>query len=87
MKIIIDPHTLERAFERGVSEKDIMDTLENGNNITGKKGRLGKTMVFDFNNVWNGKHYLQKKLEVFYVIENDVIITVTVYVYYGKWEI
>jgi len=28
----------------------------------------------------------QKRVEVFYTIEEDVIITVTVYVFYGKWE-
>jgi len=26
------------------------------------------------------------KVYVFYTIEKDVIITVTVYVFYGKWE-
>ena len=86
MKIIIDPHTVERAIERGASEIEIINTLENGTIIIGKKGRLGKAMVFEFNNDWKGEHYDQKKLEVFYLIENDVIITVTVYVYYGKWE-
>jgi hypothetical protein len=33
-----------------------------------------------------GKFYEQKKVEVFYIIEKDTIITVTVYVFYGKWE-
>jgi len=28
----------------------------------------------------------QKKVEVFYLIEKDFVITVTVYVFYGKWE-
>jgi hypothetical protein len=28
-----------------------------------------------------------KKIEVFFAIEGDVIVTVTVYVFYGKWEI
>ena len=36
MKIIIDSHTLEPALERGASEKEIMDTLENGIIIVGK---------------------------------------------------
>ena len=34
----------------------------------------------------DGRYYDQKKVEVFYTIEGDVIVTVTVYVFYGKWE-
>jgi len=30
------------------------------------------------------KFYEQKKVEVFYTVESNVIITVTVYVFYGK---
>ena len=86
MKIFIDPHTLERASERGASREEIIETIEKGVTIVGKKGRLGKAMVFEFRSQWNGKTYLQKKIEVFYVVEGDAIITVTVYVYYGKWE-
>ena len=28
----------------------------------------------------------RKRVEVFYLIDGDKIITVTVYVFYGKWE-
>lgn len=86
MEILIDPHTLERASERGASREEIVETIEKGLIIVGKKGRIGKAMVFEFNSQWNGKNYLQKKIEVFFVIEDNAIITVTVYVYYGKWE-
>lgn len=86
MRIQIDPHTLGRAEERGASEEEIRLSLEQGISIIGKKGRLGKSCVFPFNSLWNGKQYEQKKLEVFYVIEDDTVITVTVYVYYGKFE-
>ncbi|MFH1051848.1 MAG: hypothetical protein V1779_13080 [bacterium] len=51
-----------------------------------KKDRFSKGLVFDFKNIWNGKFYEQKKIEVIYTIENDIIITITVYVFYGKWE-
>lgn len=33
----------------------------------------------------NGKKYEQKKMEVYYMEENNIIITVTVYVFYGKF--
>jgi len=85
VKIKIEPHTLIRANERGATEDEIIDTIKNGFDIIGKKGRLGKSKVFEYKKERNGKYYDEKKLEVFYVIESDLIITVTVYVYYGKF--
>jgi hypothetical protein len=34
----------------------------------------------------HGRYYEQKKVEVFYAVEEDLIITVTAYVFYGNWE-
>jgi hypothetical protein len=31
------------------------------------------------------KFYPQKRVEVFYLIERSQIVTMTVYVFYGKW--
>ncbi|MBY0435408.1 MAG: DUF4258 domain-containing protein [Cyclobacteriaceae bacterium] len=85
MNIRIEPHTLLRANERGASEDEIIETINQGSDLIGKLGRIGKSKVFDFNNVRNGKFYEHKKLEVFYVIERDSIVTITVYVFYGKF--
>ena len=87
MHIRIEPHTLLRAIERGASEDEIINTINNGIAIMAKSNSLGKFKVFDFNESRNGKFYEQKKLEVFYVIENNEIITITVYVFFGKFEI
>lgn len=86
MKIQIDPHTLERAEERGASEQEIREVLKIGFSIPGKYGRTGKAKVYDFKKKRHGKLYEQKRVEVFYTVEADAIITVTVYVFYGKWE-
>ena len=86
MKIQIDPHTLGRAEERGTNEEEIKDILSTGFSIPAKRGRLAKAKVFDFKQKRHEKIYEQKRVEVIYTIENDVIITVTVYVFYGKWE-
>lgn len=85
MKIQIDPHTLERAEERGTNKKEIRDVIETGFTIPAKSGRLGKAKVYDFKRKRNKKYYPQKRVEVIYVIEQNKIITVTVYVFYGKW--
>ena len=77
MEIQIDPHTLERAEERGTSEQEIRDVINRGISIPAKYGRIGKSKIYDFNQLRHGRYYDQKKVEV---------VTVTVYVFYGKWE-
>ena len=39
MVIQIDPHTLERAEERGTNEDEIKDVIERGSTIPAKYGR------------------------------------------------
>lgn len=87
IEIQIDPHTLERAEERGTNEAEIMDVIHAGFAIPAKLGRIGKAKVYDFRQNRHNKYYEQKRVEVFYLIEGDKIITVTVYVFYGKWEV
>jgi len=86
MEIRIDPHTLERAEERGTNEAEIKDVLHSGLATPAKHGRTGKAKVYDFKQNRHNRYYEQKRVEVFYTQEHDTIITVTVYVFYGKWE-
>jgi len=85
MEIQIDLHTLERAEERGTNEEEIKDVINTGVHIPAKYGRTGKAKVYDFGQKRHGRYYEQKRVEVIYTIERDVIVTVTVYVFYGKW--
>jgi hypothetical protein len=86
MQIQIEPHTLKRAEERGANESEILDVISTGINITAKLNRLAKAKVFEFHELRNNKFYEQKRIEVIYTIENDTFVTITVYVFYGKWE-
>ncbi|MCL0075198.1 DUF4258 domain-containing protein [Thermodesulfovibrionales bacterium] len=86
METQIDPHTLERAEERGTNEEEIKDVIETGVTIPAKYGRIGKAKVYDFRQKRHGRYYEQKRVEAFYIIEENKIITATVYVFYGKWE-
>ena len=86
MKIQIDPHSLERANERGANIEEITDVIENGFSIPAKKNRLAKGKVFSFERERLGNFYKQKRVEVIYLIEDDVIVTITVYVFYGEWK-
>lgn len=87
MQVQIDSHTLERAEERGTNEDEIKDVIETGFTIPAKYGRIGKTKVYDFKQKRHGKYYEQKRVEVFYALEENLMVTVTVYVFYGKWEL
>ncbi len=86
MEIQIDPHTVERAAERGTSEDEVKDVLTTGFPITGKYGRFGKAKIYEFRQKRHNVSYEQKRVEVFYTIEKETAITVTVYVFYGNWE-
>lgn len=54
--------------------------------IPARPGRLGKAKVYDFKQKRHDKYYDQKRVEVIYTLEKDTIVTVTVYVFFGKWE-
>lgn len=87
MEIQIDPHTLERAEERGANELEIREVIQTGFAVSAKYARIGKAKVYDFKQNRHNKYYEHKRVEVFYLIEGNRIITVTVYVFYGKWEV
>lgn len=87
MIIKIDPHTLQRAEERGATRDEIVDVIKHGIDIPAKYGRKAKAKVYPFNRSRQNKHYDEKRVEVVYDVFNSTIITVTVYVFYGKWEV
>lgn len=78
---------MERAEERGTNADELNDVLENGIEISARGTRKGKAKVYDFKQERLGKYYEHKRVEVIYVEEKDVIITVTVYVFYGEWKV
>ncbi|HHT9133137.1 MAG TPA: hypothetical protein ACFYED_11775 [Candidatus Tripitaka californicus] len=86
MEIQVDPHTLKRAEERGANEGEIKEVIRTGFPVPAKYGRIGKAKIFDYKQKRHGVYYAQKRVEVFYTMEKDAVITVTVYVFYGKWE-
>ena len=79
-------HTLERAKEHGAEEEEIRDVIVTGLSIPAKHGRKGNAKVCEFKRERIGKYYEQKRVEVHYIIEENVVITITFYVFYGKWE-
>jgi hypothetical protein len=60
MEIQIDPHTLERAQERGTNEDEIKDVIETGFTVPAKYKRIGKAKIYEFKQKRHGKYYEQK---------------------------
>jgi hypothetical protein len=85
MDVLIDPHTLARAEERGTNADEIKDVIETGVTVGAKYGRAGKAKVYEFKQSRLNRYYEQKRVEVFYAREGERIVTVTVYVFYGSW--
>ncbi len=86
MEIRIGPHTMQRARERGTSEEEIRDVIETGFEIPAKGHRLGKARIYSYDQERLGRYYPERRVEVFYAIQANAIVTVTVYVFYGKSE-
>ena len=86
MEIRIERHTLVRAEERGTNEAEIKDVVNSGFSIPAKHGRVAKARVYEFKRQRHGTYYEQKRVEVIYAVEKETVVTVTVYVFYGKWE-
>jgi hypothetical protein len=75
-----------RAKERGVTEEEVIDVIRSGFIIPAKHGRKGKAKIYSFGKRRLNKYYEQKRVEVFYKDEEDCIITITVFAFYGHWE-
>jgi len=80
--IRIHPHARERIEERGANEEEVVETVRKGEWFPAKFGRIGFRRNFPFDNLWRGKRYGTKQVEVYAVEEEDAIVVITVIVKY-----
>jgi hypothetical protein len=64
--------------QRGVTEKEIKETILSGEKFEAKFGRKGYRHNFVYEKEWRGKYYNVKQLEVFAVFENEGYTVITV---------
>jgi len=86
MKVQFSHHALLRARERGTTPEEIEAVLASGDAIPARQGRSFKRKLFQVDEVRQGRRYSQKTVEVYNVVEGDVIVVITVYVFFGGWE-
>jgi len=71
MAIRYHPHAHERMKERGATEGEVETTVKQGEQFPTKFNRTGFRRNFPFNNMWRGKYYENKQIEVYAVSEDD----------------
>jgi hypothetical protein len=85
MIVQLSQHALLRAGERGTTREEIEAVLASGDPVPAKQGRSCMQKIFQADEVRQGKRYSKKTVEVYHVVEDDVIVVVTVYVFFGGW--
>jgi hypothetical protein len=86
MMVQLSRRALLRARERGTNREEIEAVLAAGDPVPAKQGRSCMRKVFQVDEVRQGRRSSQKTVEVYHVVEGDVIVVVTVYVFFGGWE-
>ncbi len=80
MDILLHPHAIERAHERGATVEEIELTVKNGEQFPAKFGRVAFHHTFGCNNFWKGKWYNFKQVEAIAVESEQGWLVLTVIV-------
>jgi hypothetical protein len=86
MEIKFEPQALKKATEEGVSEEEIDVTIRTGKDLNSASEWLGKTKIFPFKAERNNTFYDQKKLDVYFSVENKIITALAIDVFYGTFS-
>ena len=78
MTVRLHPHALERSSERGAQEREVVETVEHGEQFPAKYGRSGFRRNFSFDSEWRGKRYLTKQIEAYAAKEDGDWLVITV---------
>jgi len=65
-------------MERGAQEREIVETVEHGEQFPAKYGRTGFRRNFSFDSEWRGKKYPTKQIEAYAVSEGADWLVITV---------
>lgn len=82
----LHPHLRDRMSQRGVTQAEVEQTLNEGWKATdAKPGTLGKTKVFSYGGAeWEGGFYLEKEVTVYYKRTGEEMVLLTVKARYGQ---
>ncbi len=82
MVIRLHPHARERMAERGATEAEVIETVQAGESVPTRLGRIAFRRNFPYNAEWRGKLYSTKQVEAIAVREDEIWLVITVVVRY-----
>ena len=80
--IRLSGHARYQLTRRGVSEAEVLETIQTSEWEPAELNRLQCRKGFPFGEEWNGKFYIAKQVRPIFVEEANEIIVVTVNSYY-----
>ncbi len=78
MSVKYHQHALLRMLERGTTKSEIEYTIAHGDTFEAKYGRTGFKHTFAYDDIWLGKHYSLKQVEVYTVEEGTDRLVISV---------
>lgn len=75
-------HALESMRKRGAKQSEIEQVIRTAEWERARQERFEAKLDFPYNDRWNGEYYQIKQVNPVFVIENNKIIVITVYVFY-----
>lgn len=75
--IRLHPHTQSRPVERGITEDEVIKTVEKGEEFSAKMGWHGFRHNFVYGKQWRGRTYANKQVEA-YAVDEDGWLVITV---------
>jgi len=74
----LHPHALTRLSERGVTQDEVVATVQTGEQFPAKFGRTGFRKSFRFDSTWQERFYATKEIEVIAVRDGEDWLVITV---------
>jgi hypothetical protein len=85
MDVVIIDHARVRMVARGATEDEVRATVLEGVSGPAHGAREARERVFAYNGMWHGRLYSEKRIRAIFVREDDRLVVITVYVFYGRW--
>ena len=82
-RIRLTAHAAGYVDRRGFTVSEVEQAIRNAPWEPAELGRLQCRMTVAFDSVWNGVHYASKHVRPIFVEEEEEIVVITVYTYYG----
>lgn len=69
------PHLRRRMEQRGITKEEVRETLQRGwTSGDAKPGTRGRTLVFTYDAQWEGTHYEEKEVTVYFKSDSTLIL-------------